>query len=254
MGADPEVSRAPRCDLDHPQGRYGGFPSENGKDQCANVTTNRPEHGSTPPVTAHPTPPAEDPPPAADQSRAQDPALADDPVLARRAALGDRGAFADIVHRHGPGMFHYATTMLGGNTHDAEDAVQDALTKAWQHLPQLRAEASLRTWMYRITANEVRAARQRRRPVPVDDQLLAPLPAAAQDQPAQRLDQEQLRRALSVALAELPWRQRAAWILAEEEGMTYQQIANALETNVTVVRGQLHRARRTLSIRMAQWK
>jgi len=112
----------------------------------------------------------------------------DDQVLARRAALGDRAAFADIVHRHGPGMFRYATTMLDGNTHDAEDGVQDALTKAWQHLPRFRAEASLQTWMYRITANEVLAARRPRRPVPIDDQLLAPLPAPAQDQPEQRLN------------------------------------------------------------------
>lgn len=178
----------------------------------------------------------------------------DDHSLARRAALGDRAAFADIVHRHGPGMFRYATTMLDGNTHDAEDAVQDALTKAWQHLPRFRAEASLQTWMYRITANEVLAARRRRRPVPVDDQLLAPLPAPAQDQPEQRLNQEQLRRDLRLALAELPWRQRACWILAVQEEMTYEQIADALETNVTVVRGQLHRARRTLGIRMVQWK
>ena len=177
-----------------------------------------------------------------------------DHALARRAALGDRRAFADIVYRHGPGMFRYATTMLDGNVHDAEDAVQNALTKAWQHLPQFRAEASLRTWLFRITANEVLALRRRRRPIPLDDQLLEPMRAPVRDQPEQRLDEEELRAALTAALNELPWRQRACWILAEYEEMTYEQIAEALDTQVTVVRGQLHRARRTLAIRMARWK
>ena len=63
-----------------------------------------------------------------------------------------------------------------------------------------------------------------------------------------------MRDALNSALAELPWRQRAAWLLREVEGMPYAQIARVLDTNETVVRGQLHRARRTLSVRMEQWR
>ncbi|WP_411284233.1 RNA polymerase sigma factor [Lapillicoccus sp.] len=181
------------------------------------------------------------------------PDLPDD-ALARRAALGDRTAFAEIVGRHGPHLFRYATTMLDGDVHDAEDAVQSAFTQAWQHLPTFRGDASLKTWLYRITANEVLASRRRRRPIPVDDQLLTPLPAPAGDSPVSRLDGQELRRDLSAALGELPWRQRASWVLAEMEGMTYAQIAAALGTNETVVRGQLHRARRTLAVRMAQWR
>jgi len=100
----------------------------------------------------------------------------------------------------------------------------------------------------------VLALRRRRRPIPLDDQLLEPMRAPVRDQPEQRLDEEELRAALTAALNELPWRQRACWILAEYEEMTYEQIAEALDTQVTVVRGQLHRARRTLAIRMARWK
>jgi len=137
---------------------------------------------------------------------------------------------------------------------NAEDAVQSAFTQAWQHLPTFRGDASLKTWLYRITANEVLASRRRRRPIPVDDHLLTPIPAPAGEGPVSRLDGEELRRDLSAALAELPWRQRASWVLAEMEGMTYAQIAATLGTNETVVRGQLHRARRTLAVRMAQWR
>lgn len=178
---------------------------------------------------------------------------APDEVLARRAALGDRVAFAAIVRRHGPGMFRYAATMLDHHTQDAEDAVQNALTKAWQRLPEFRGESRLVTWLFRIVANEALASRRRRRPIPVDNRLLEPLPGALEEGPEHQVAQLELERALLAALGELPWRQRACWVLAEQEGLSYQDIAVTLDTSVTVVRGQLERARRTLAVRMAQW-
>lgn len=177
-----------------------------------------------------------------------------DSSLARRAALGDRDAFAEIFHRHAASMFRYAKHMLDGDSDEAEDAVQDALIKAWQHLPGFRGDAALRTWLFRITANEVMNARRRRRPVPVDDQLLTTSPDRPDSDPARQFRHVELWESLSVALTELPWRQRASWLLKEMEGMTYAEIATVLETSPTVVRGQLHRARRTLAVRMAQWR
>jgi len=177
-----------------------------------------------------------------------------DAVLARRAALGDRGAFTAIVHRHGPAVFRYASGMLGEHTADAEDAVQSMWIKTWRHLASYRGEAQLRTWLFRITANEVLNARRRRRPLAVDDELLTPLADHRELQPDQIADERALRRALTRALTELPWRQRASWVLAELEGLSYQEIADVLDTSPTVVRGQLHRARRTLTVRMEQWR
>lgn len=183
-----------------------------------------------------------------------DPPLAEpDDLLVRRAALGDRAAFATMVRRHGPGMFRYAATMLDHNVHDAEDAVQNAFTQAWRELPRFRGDSSLRTWLFRITANEALAYRRRRRPVPVDDELLTPLLGRSRDDPEHQVSTEELERALVLALGELPWRQRACWVLAEQEGLSYVEIAQALGTTVTVVRGQLARARRTLAVRMNQW-
>ena len=181
------------------------------------------------------------------------PALPDQ-VLVRRATLGDRLAFAELVTRHGPALFRYATTMLEGNTHDAEDAVAAAIAKAWQGLPRFRGDSSIKTWLFRITANEALTARRRRRPIPIDDQLLEPQKAPEQQEPQRQYDVTELRQALQEALNELPWRQRACWILAEQEDMSYEQIAATLNTNETVVRGQLHRARRTLAIRLADWR
>ncbi len=184
---------------------------------------------------------------------ADDLTSASDEVLVRLAALGDRVAFATIVRRHGPGMFRYAATMLDHHVHDAEDAVQNALAKVWRELPQFRGESALRTWLFRIVANEALALRRRRRPVPVDDELLTPLVGRSADDPEAEATAEQLHQALVLALGELPWRQRACWVLAEQEGLSYSEIATALGTTVTVVRGQLARARRTLAVRMNQW-
>lgn len=174
--------------------------------------------------------------------------------LAVRAALGDRDAFAHIVIRCAPGMHRYAVGLLGGDFQAAEDAVQEALAKAWVALPGFRGQSSLRTWLFRITANEVLAARRRRRPVSVDDGLLHTVPATRAQEPEHELTTKELAGALQVALAELPWRQRAAWLLREVEHMPYSHIAEVLQTNETVVRGQLHRARRTLAVRMEQWR
>jgi RNA polymerase sigma-70 factor (ECF subfamily) len=199
----------------------------------------------------------------ADPARSDDPAdLADSPdvadlpdaVLVRRAALGDRTAFAAVVRRHGEAVFRYAVGMLGDRPDDAEDTAQAVWIKAWQHLDSYRGEAQLRTWLFRITANEVLNTRRRSRPVAVDDELLTPLPGPAERRPDRLATEHELRDALMLALAELPWRQRASWVLAELEGLSYQEIAHLLDTSVTVVRGQLHRARRTLTVRMEQWR
>ena len=137
---------------------------------------------------------------------------------------------------------------------DAEDAVQEGLIRAWRGIADFRGDATLRTWLLRIIARAALNTRRRRRPTPVDDALLSPRPAGPDSDPWQRLIDSELARALEAALAELPWRQRACWLLREVEGLGYQEIADILAANPTVVRGQLHRARRTLSERMVRWR
>jgi len=177
-----------------------------------------------------------------------------DLVLARSAGMGDRAAFATIFDRHAAAMFRYAVNMLDGDLDAAEDAVQDALERAWSKLPGFRGEAQLRTWLFRITANVVLSARRRRRPIAVDDELLTALPAMPETGPVHHVEHAELRAALELALTELPWRQRAAWLLREMEGLSYDEIADVLQTSPAVVRGQLHRARGTLAVRMVQWR
>ncbi len=202
--------------------------------------------GAQPPDPRPEHRPADQPPPEPDDAPT-------DAVLATQAALGDRAAFTVIVHRHGPRMYRYALRMLDGDHHGAEDAVQEALADAWVSLPRFRGESALSTWLFRLAANRVLAARRRRRPVPVDDRLLE-APDAAEHGPQDTMQSALLWQTLDTALAELPWRQRASWLLFEIERLSYEEIAAVLDTSTTVVRGQLHRARGTLAVRMAQWR
>lgn len=177
-----------------------------------------------------------------------------DAVLARRAALGDSRAFSEIFRRHGPILYRYAVRVLNQDHQAAEDAVQETMTKAWLKIDGFRGDSALRTWLFRLVANECANSARRRRPIAIDDGLLRRLSPPVVDEAPLKAMAGELRDALDKALSELPWLQRATWILREIEGLPYADIAIVLKVSVTVVRGQLHRARGTLATRMAQWR
>ena len=187
---------------------------------------------------------------------------ASEAALARRAGLGDRAAYAELFSRLFPGSFRFALRMLDGDEALAEDAVQEAWVKAWRKLPDFRGGSKFSTWLFTIVTREALDVRRRTRPLAVDNDLLEPLtqrstlaqgPSSDTD-PHQALMARELWENLTLALSELPWRQRASWLLRELEDFSYDDIARVLDTTPTVVRGQLHRARRTLAIRMEQWR
>ena len=180
-------------------------------------------------------------------------------ALARRAGLGDRPAFEELFTRLFPATFRFALRMLDADQQLAEDAVQEAWIKAWRGLPEFRGTSRVQTWVFAIVTREAAEVRRRKRPIAVDDELLEPLAkqsrlAPPTQDPAQVVLTRELWETLTLALSELPWRQRASWLLRELEGFSYDDIARVLDTTPTVVRGQLHRARRTLAIRMEQWR
>jgi len=178
---------------------------------------------------------------------------ASDTALARRAGMGDAEAFTEVFHRHFAPTFRYAVRMLDGDDDLAQDAVQGAWVKIWQRLPDFRGDSRLQTWLFTVVARQVLDTRRRRRPLVVDPALLEPIASTSGDPVALAVDRE-LWETLAVALSELPWRQRATWILRELDGQSYDEIAQILGTTPTVVRGQLHRARKALAIRMEEWR
>src|ERR671914_3103110 len=89
--------------------------------------------------------------------------------LLNAALAGNDAAFRDLIEPHRPGLHVHCYRMLG-SLHDAEDALQEALLKAWRGLARFDGRSSLHTWLYRITTNACldAIARRPKRVLPID--------------------------------------------------------------------------------------
>ena len=155
------------------------------------------------------------------------------------------------LERHRPELTGYCRRILG-SPFEAEDAVQEAMVRAWRGLDRLERRATLRAWLYRIAANvcsDMLQGRARR----ASAMAIEPEPdgpAAAEEDPAEiAASRESVRLALGIALAHLPPRQRAALILCEVLRWRASEVADLLETSVASVTSALQRARATLAAR-----
>ncbi len=136
---------------------------------------------------------------------------------------------------------------------DAEDVAQTSLLKAAQHVDGFRGEASVRTWLHRITANECRMLRRKLTPQSLDAILERTAPSAAavgaaseETSPELLAEERALRHAVVVAVAMLPKRQRLALVLREGAQLSIEDVAERMGTTGPGVRSLLVRARREL--------
>jgi RNA polymerase sigma-70 factor (ECF subfamily) len=158
------------------------------------------------------------------------------------ARSGDDSAFGDLVGPYRAELHAHCYRMLG-SVHDAEDALQDALLRAWKGLPGFEGRSSVRSWLYTVVTNAaLDLARRRPRELePYPDLLLGDvLEPSPEDRHEQR---ESLELAFIVALHELPPLQRAVLILRDVVGFSARETAGALVTSVPAVTSALQRAR-----------
>jgi RNA polymerase sigma-70 factor, ECF subfamily len=177
----------------------------------------------------------------------------DDRMLAAKARLGDGEAFEVLIRQHGPALYRYARRM----TRDVDavnDIVQETFVAAWRQIGTYRAESSVRTWLFAICARKVVDSRRVKRALPIDDRLIEPLGAEAGSDPFTTVSSNAFLAAMETALAELPPRQRAVWLLREVEELTFPQIGTILSVSPDGARGHHHRARITLRQRLRQWR
>jgi RNA polymerase sigma-70 factor (ECF subfamily) len=180
------------------------------------------------------------------------------------ARRGDEGAFERIVQPFRGELHAHCYRMLG-SVHDAEDALQEALLRAWRGLGRFEGRSSLRSWLYTIATNTClnQIAKRPQRVLPVDyaestdshDRLGLPAGESIWVEPypdesvAYEL-RETVELAFVAALQHLPPNQRAALILREVLGFSAQEVADALETSVQSVNSALQRARKTVDERL----
>jgi RNA polymerase sigma-70 factor, ECF subfamily len=186
--------------------------------------------------------------------------------LLEAARRGDDDAFRRLVEPYG-GALHAHCYRLLGSSHDADDALQEALLRAWRALDRFVARGSLRSWLYTIATNvSLRMIERRpRRVLPIEyappgDQevpllesvWIEPYPVLLDEDTAPHTRYEQretLELAFVAALQHLPANQRAVLILRDALGFSADEVAHSLGTTVASVTSALQRARRALDDR-----
>ena len=155
---------------------------------------------------------------------------------------------AALVERHAALLFRVAHSVVR-NAHEAEEVVQDAFVRVWQHRSDLPAVRDRRVWLVRIAWNLALDRRRRRRPEQMDEAFAESL--AARLVPAdQAMDEaERLRRVL-LAMDALPRAERAALLLSAVEEMSTTEVAAVLGKTESAVRALLFRARARLKERL----
>lgn len=163
--------------------------------------------------------------------------------LIAQAQQGDRDAFAELVYRHRAGTINVVYRMCG-DARLAEDAAQVAFIHAWQNLPKFQPRAAFRSWLYRIAINAAHDMLRREKPdLNIDDLTLA----SPADKVESRVEQQERARRVRQAVLSLPEASRAALVLREYEGLSYQEIADALEISTGTVMSRLNYARTRLA-------
>lgn len=143
------------------------------------------------------------------------------------------------------------------NPEDAEDVAQSSLLKAAEHVADFRGEATMRTWLHRITTNECRMLRRRIVARSLDDilehdRLSAVLHrSSGEADPEQLAEQHLLGEIVVRAVEHLPTRQQAALILLEGAELDVAEVARRLGTSQSAVRSLLVRARRSIRAEVA---
>jgi RNA polymerase sigma-70 factor (ECF subfamily) len=169
-----------------------------------------------------------------------------DQEIVRRVLDGEPGLFELLMRRHNQPLFRILRGVVRDGA-EAEDLLQDAWVKAFQHLPGSRFEAGFRTWMARIALHEAAArGRKGRRLVALSSPEELALEAPRETDPEHRASTAELRRLLEGAIGGLSPIYRAVVMLRDVEGFSTAETAEVLDVSLEVVKVRLHRGRALL--------
>jgi RNA polymerase sigma-70 factor (ECF subfamily) len=167
----------------------------------------------------------------------------------RKAQRGDERAFSLIVRAYEVPVFNYVMRLVGGDRALAEDLTQEVFIRVFQGLPKFSLRSKFTTWLFQVTKNrvldELRASERRPRAlVAIDD---AP-PLEVVDAPIERVETIQ---ALWVAVEGLSTDLKMALLLRDVVGLSYNEIADSLDTTLATVKWRIFKAREEVQLALA---
>lgn len=170
-----------------------------------------------------------------------------DAALVAAARAGEFAAFEALVRCYRNDVYRFAWHFVR-NREDAWDLSQEVFVKVYQGLASFRGDAPFKAWLLRITANHCRDFLKRRRldVVQFDGNPAAENAPSAILRPSQAAQARELGQHIERAIQALPEKHRTAFVLREVEGLSYEEMAQAMQCNLGTVMSRLHHARRKL--------
>jgi RNA polymerase sigma-70 factor (ECF subfamily) len=175
--------------------------------------------------------------------------------LVAAARSGDERAFVELTSLHRSALHVHCYRLLG-SVHDADDALQETLLRAWRGIDRFEPRAPLSGWLYRIATNVcLRMLEQRRRtPAPVDAHLepyphevIGPVASLGRGPEAVAETREAIGLAFVAAMQLLPPKQRAVLVLRDVLDCSAREVAELFDDTVPAVNSALQRARTRLA-------
>ena len=182
---------------------------------------------------------------------------ADDWQLVQRVQGGDKTAFDVLVLKYQHKIVKLVMRYVQDPS-ESQDVAQEAFIKAYKALPNFRGESAFYTWLYRIAINTAKnyLVARKRRPLDYDVDLQDPTQYEMQARvsdiatPEGHALGEEVREVVEEAVEKLPEDLRMAIVLREIEGMSYEEIAQAMDCPVGTVRSRIFRAREAIDSRL----
>jgi len=174
--------------------------------------------------------------------------VSDDPDLeiVERVRNGETDAFEELVRKHGRRVYRSLIGILG-SAEEAEDALQDAFLKAFQHLPNFEARSRFSTWLVRIAINTgLQRLRSRKEVDSLDEENEEFRPRNIQawtDTPEEFYSREELRRLVEKEVMKLPLKYRVALVLRDLEELSTEEAAAALGLSIPGLKARILRGR-----------
>ena len=168
-----------------------------------------------------------------------------DLALVAKARAGDRPALDVLVERYAPRVNGLAVQLMG-DFEDARDAAQESLVKLCTRLRQFRGDSQFGTWLHRLVVNTCRDLQERKGVRLAEPLVLVDEPAGDDSDPSRATMLGDLRRELAEGLARLSADQRAAVVLRDAFGFSYEDIARVARMPVGTAKCYVHRGRARL--------